>query len=67
MHEMVTLNEDMVTLRQIADMASALHGPGRAQLEELIRDMMAGLARQLSERQGSDSQLGCMEMSLNTS
>ncbi|XP_063896814.1 rho guanine nucleotide exchange factor 17 isoform X5 [Helicoverpa armigera] len=66
MHEVETLTEDVNTLTQISENVAALHTQ-HAQLEEIVREMLHNLNRQLSERQNSDTQLCYMEISLNTS
>ncbi|CAK1593718.1 unnamed protein product [Parnassius mnemosyne] len=66
MHEVETLTEDVNTLTQISEHVAALH-THHAQLEELVRDMLHSLNKQLMERQNSDTQLCYMEISLNTS
>ena len=66
MHEVETLTEDVNTLTQISDNMAALHTQHMA-LEEIVREMLHTLNRQLSERQNSDTQLCYMEMSLHTS
>lgn len=65
MREMETLTEDVNILTQIADLTTALHC-GKTALEDLVREMLSNISRQLSERQGSDAQLSCMELALNT-
>ncbi|XP_034253940.1 rho guanine nucleotide exchange factor 17 [Thrips palmi] len=37
------------------------------QLEELARDLLSAACRQLAERQNSDSQLSCLDLTVNTS
>ncbi|XP_012550335.2 rho guanine nucleotide exchange factor 17 isoform X1 [Bombyx mori] len=64
-NEVEKLREDVNTLTLISDHVAALHTQ-HAQLEELVRDMLHSLNRQLSERQNSDGQLCCMEITLNT-
>ncbi|XP_077301096.1 rho guanine nucleotide exchange factor 17-like [Arctopsyche grandis] len=65
MREMETLTEDVNILTQIADLAAALHC-GKTALEDMVREMLSNLSRQLSERQGSDAQLSCMDLAVNT-
>ncbi|KAL0819297.1 hypothetical protein ABMA28_008534 [Loxostege sticticalis] len=65
-HEVETLTSDVNTLTQISEHVAALHTP-HAQLEELVRDMLQNVNRQLLERQSSDTQLCYMEISVNTS
>ncbi|XP_063622647.1 rho guanine nucleotide exchange factor 17 isoform X2 [Cydia splendana] len=66
MHEVETLTEDVKTLTQISEHVAALH-MSHSHLEEIVRDMLHTMNRQLSERQNSDTQLCYMEISLNTS
>ncbi|XP_037301768.1 rho guanine nucleotide exchange factor 17 isoform X2 [Manduca sexta] len=65
MHEVETLTEDVNTLTQISEHVAALHTQ-HSQLEEIVRDMLHSLNRQLSERQNSDTQLCYMEISVHT-
>ncbi|CAH2054781.1 unnamed protein product, partial [Iphiclides podalirius] len=66
MHEVETLTEDVNTLTQISEHVAALHTQ-HSQLEELVREMLHTLNKQLLDRQNSDTQLCYMEISLNTS
>ncbi|XP_022113896.2 rho guanine nucleotide exchange factor 17 isoform X2 [Pieris rapae] len=66
MHEVETLTEDAKTLAQISEHVAALHYP-HAPLEDLVRELLCSVTRQLSERQNSDTQLCFMEISVNTS
>lgn len=59
------LREDCLTLTNLQEIATTLHGP-RQQLEELIKDMLGQAQRQLAERNAADSQLACLELTLNT-
>ncbi|KAI5644836.1 rhoGEF domain-containing protein [Phthorimaea operculella] len=65
MHEVETLTEDVNTLTQISEHVAALHTQ-HTQLEELVREMLHNLNKQLSDRQNSDTQLCFMELSLAT-
>ncbi|KAJ2954677.1 hypothetical protein O0L34_g2973 [Tuta absoluta] len=65
MHEVETLTEDVNTLTQISEHVAALHTQ-HSQLEELVREMLHNLNKQLSDRQNSDTQLCFMELSLAT-
>lgn len=75
--EMEQLSEDVAALTQITELASALHLPHapqqpqqqqqQQQLEELARDLLSAACRQLAERQNSDSQLSCLDLTVNTS
>lgn len=59
------LREDCATLSRLQDLTSNLHSP-KQQLEELIRDMLNQVQRQLAERNAAHSQLACLELTLNT-
>lgn len=59
------LREDCSTLTNLQELTAALHGP-KQQLEELIKDMLGQAQRQLAERNAADSQLACLELTLNT-
>lgn len=59
------LREDCMTLTNLQEIAATLHGP-KQQLEELIKDMLGQAQRQLAERNAADSQLACLELTLNT-
>ena len=74
MREMEQLSEDVAALTQITELASGLHLPHlphqphlpHVQLEELARDLLNSACRQLAERQNSDSQLSCLDLTVNT-
>ncbi|XP_014488562.1 PREDICTED: rho guanine nucleotide exchange factor 17 isoform X2 [Dinoponera quadriceps] len=59
------LRENCLTLTNLQEVAATLHGP-KQQLEELIKDMLGQAQRQLAERNAADSQLACLELTLNT-
>lgn len=66
MLEIENLTEDIGILNQMSELTWSLHcshGP----LEELIREMLANTNKQLIEQQNSDSQLSCLDLTLNTS
>ncbi|XP_066999339.1 rho guanine nucleotide exchange factor 17 [Anabrus simplex] len=65
LREMENLVEDVATLNQINDLTCMLHCP-HSQLEEVVRDMLGTVSKQLQERQNSDSQLSYLELTLNT-
>lgn len=74
MREMEQLSEDAAALTQITELAAGLHLPHlphtqlqQQQLEELARDLLSSTCRQLAERQNSDSQLSCLDLTVNTS
>ncbi|CAG4987568.1 unnamed protein product [Colias eurytheme] len=66
MHEVETLSEDANTLTQISEHVARLHA-AHGPLEEIVREMLCNVLRQLSERHSSDTQLCYMEISVNTS
>lgn len=59
------LREDCATLSQLQELAATIHG-NKAQLEDLIKDMLCHAQRQLAERNAAHSQLACLELTLNT-
>lgn len=63
--EMEQLSSDVSTLSQMSELCGTLHCP-HSQLEETVRDMLAALNRQLSERHSADSQLSHLELSVTT-
>lgn len=65
MREMEKLTEDAATLTQINELTSTLHCPHNS-LEEIVKEMLANVNKQLSDRQNSDSQLSYLELMLNT-
>lgn len=66
MMEMEHLSEDVATLNQIADNALTLHCNHSA-LDDVIKDMLINLNKQLIEQQNCDAQLSCVDLVLNTS
>lgn len=65
LNEMENLAEDVAILNQINDLIMSLHCP-HGQLEEVIREMLSSVNKQLIERQTSDSQLSYLELTLST-
>ncbi|GLG97565.1 JNK-interacting protein 3 [Gryllus bimaculatus] len=65
LREIEHLVEDVATLNQMSELVSTLHCP-HSTLEELVRDTLSTLNKQLTERQNCDSQLSYLELSLNT-
>ncbi|XP_021921500.1 rho guanine nucleotide exchange factor 17 isoform X2 [Zootermopsis nevadensis] len=65
LNEMENLAEDVTILNQINDLIMSLHCP-HGQLEEVIREMLSSVNKQLIERQTSDSQLSYLELTLST-
>lgn len=66
MTEIEHLTEDIGVLNQINELSWTLHcnhGP----LDDVIRDMLTSVNKQLVEQQNSDSQLSCLDLTLNTS
>lgn len=66
MVEIENLSGDIGILNQINELSWSLHC-NHNQLDDLIRDMLASLNKQLMEQQNSDSQLSCLDLTLNTS
>lgn len=66
MMEIENLTEDIGILNQMNELTWSLHCSHGA-LEDIIRDMLTNLNKQLSEQQNSDSQLSCLDLTLNTS
>lgn len=65
MKEIQKLSEDVCVLTQISDLTLTLQCP-RTSLEEIVKDMLSNVNKQLAERQTSDSQLSYLELMLNT-
>lgn len=66
MLEIENLTEDVAVLNQISEMTWSLHC-SHAPLDELVKEMLDKLNKQLAEQQNSDSQLSCLDLTLNTS
>lgn len=66
MIEVDNLTEDISILNQINELAWSLHCH-HLQLDEIVKDMLASLNKQLSEQQNSDSQLSCLDLTVSTS
>lgn len=66
MVEIENLTEDISILNQINDMSWSLHS-SHSQLDEVVKEMLTNLNKQLVEQQNSDSQLSCLDLTLNTS
>ncbi|XP_065165662.1 rho guanine nucleotide exchange factor 17 isoform X2 [Atheta coriaria] len=66
MLEIEKLTEDIGTLNQIQDLVWSLHR-GHGQLDEIVREMLGNMSKQLNEQQNSDSQLCCLDLSVTTS
>lgn len=66
MVEIENLSGDLNTLNQINELSWSLHC-NHNQLDDLIKEMLSTLNKQLTEQQNSDSQLSCLELTLNTS
>lgn len=66
MVEIENLTEDIGVLNQINELTWSLHSTHSA-LEDVVRDMLVNLNKQLAEQQNSDSQLSCLNLTLNTS
>ncbi|XP_039288297.1 rho guanine nucleotide exchange factor 17 isoform X2 [Nilaparvata lugens] len=59
--EMEHLLEDVQTVNQMSELMAGLHC-AHAQLDEALRELSAGLGKQLAERQSADSQLSFLEI-----
>ncbi|XP_063914840.1 rho guanine nucleotide exchange factor 17-like isoform X2 [Zophobas morio] len=66
MIEIENLSGDVGILNQINELSWSLHC-NHSQLDDLVRDMLTSLNKQLMEQQNSDSQLSCLDLTLNTS
>ncbi|RZC35191.1 rho guanine nucleotide exchange factor 17, partial [Asbolus verrucosus] len=66
MTEIENLSGDVGILNQINELSWSLHC-SHSQLDDVIRDMLTSLNKQLMEQQNSDSQLSCLDLTLNTS
>ncbi|KAF5283417.1 hypothetical protein FQA39_LY04793 [Lamprigera yunnana] len=66
MVEIENLTEDVSILNQINELTWSLHCT-HAALDEIIKEMFEKLNKQLVEQQNSDSQLSCLDLTLNTS
>nr|XP_023013430.1 rho guanine nucleotide exchange factor 17 isoform X2 [Leptinotarsa decemlineata] len=65
MIEVDNLTEDISVLNQVSDLAWSLHC-NHVQLDDVIKEMMSNLTKQLTEQQNSDSQLSCLELTIST-
>ncbi|KAJ8943415.1 hypothetical protein NQ318_020666 [Aromia moschata] len=65
MIEVDNLTEDIAILNQINELSWSLHC-SHSQLDEVVKDMLATLNKQLSEQQSSDSQLSCLDLTVLT-
>ena len=65
LNELENLAEDVTTLNQINDLTVSLHCPHR-QLEEVVKEMLSIVNKQLADHQSCDSQLSYLELTLNT-
>ncbi|KAK6620794.1 hypothetical protein RUM43_011090 [Polyplax serrata] len=64
MREIERLSEDVCILNQINDLTMTLQCP-RTSLEEVVKEMLANVNKQLTDRQASDTQLSYLELMLN--
>lgn len=65
MLEMDNLTEDISILNQITELTWQLHC-AKNQLEDVLKEMLSSLSRQLSEQQTNESQLSYLEFTVNT-
>ncbi|CAG9855071.1 unnamed protein product [Phyllotreta striolata] len=65
MIELDNLSEDISILNQINELAWSLHY-NHSNLDDCIKEMLTSLNKQLTEQQNSDSQLSCLDLTINT-
>ncbi|XP_018320599.1 rho guanine nucleotide exchange factor 17 [Agrilus planipennis] len=66
MIEIENLTDDITVLNQINELAWSLHCTHTV-LDEVVKEMLEKLNKQLSDQQNSDSQLSCLDLAVNTS
>lgn len=59
------ISEDISVLNQINELASNLHC-SHSNLEDIIKEMLSTLNKQLSEQQNNESQLACLDLTIST-
>lgn len=64
--EVNNISEDISLLNQINDLTLSLHC-NHSHLEEVLKEMLASLTKQLSEQQNNESQLACLDLTISTS
>lgn len=62
---MDNLTEDISILNQISELIWQLHC-AKNQLEDVVKEMLSSLNRQLTEQQTNESQLSYLEFTVNT-
>lgn len=65
MLEMDNLTEDISILNQISELIWQLHC-AKNQLEDVVKEMLSTLNKQLTEQQTNESQLSYLEFTVNT-
>lgn len=65
MNEIENLAEDCNKLQQIANITASLKYPHQY-LEDVIRELLRDVQRQLSERQTNDTQLNMVDLLVNS-
>lgn len=65
MVDLENITEDIVTLNHLTDFAAKLHCNHNT-LDEVIKDMLTGLHKQLCEQQNNDIGLSCLDLQINT-
>ncbi|KAJ8933035.1 hypothetical protein NQ314_014275 [Rhamnusium bicolor] len=65
MIEVDNLSEDISVLNQINELIWSLHC-NHSPLDEVVKDMLTTLNKQLTEQQNSDSQLSCLDLTVLT-
>lgn len=63
--EVNNISEDISVLNQINELASSLHC-SHSNLEEVVKEMLSTLNKQLSEQQNNESQLACLDLTIST-
>ena len=63
--ELERLNDDLSALNQMTELTSTLH-TGHGSLDEALREMTSLIQSQILERQSQESQLSCLQMTINT-
>lgn len=63
--EVNNISEDLAVLNQMNEMVPSLHC-NHSNLDEVIKDMLATLNKQLSEQQNNESQLACLDLTIST-
>nr|CAH7735584.1 unnamed protein product [Callosobruchus chinensis] len=65
MLEVDNLTEDISTLNQVKELVAKLHC-GHSALEDVVKDMLGSLHKQLNEQQNTESQLSCLDLTFQS-